>query len=220
MTDCCDINSTTPTLILENYFCEFMLRVKWPTVCIGCGSEDIELTKEEADDSSFSVSISGFGNITYEDPSVRRSNLTSTICVSCQKEASIIMQQDLMPPVVRSLFILIALSAIEVLLIVLLIVENPLNTDNLKGFVLTGIILVGMIMFLTILPSYLKGKNETKNISIPLMKVDRIDKAGHVAFVFRSEKFTELFKTANPDYHVFQHQSPHLIKSVRRELMG
>ena len=85
--------------------------------------------------------------------------------------------------------------------------------------IIAGIILVGVMMVFFILPSYLKNKNEIKNITIPLMKVDRVDKEGHVAFVFRSEKFTQLFKSANPDFIVYQHPAPHRVKSVRMELM-
>ncbi|MHA1637651.1 MAG: hypothetical protein ACTSUB_06500 [Candidatus Thorarchaeota archaeon] len=196
-----------------------MLRVKWPKVCIGCGTEDIALAKGESADSSFKVSISGFGNITYHDPNVERSTVTSTICTSCQKEARSIIQQDLMPKVERNLFFLIAFSAIEVILIFLLIMDNIPSIDNLKGVILTGIILNGVMLFLLILPSYLTSKNEIKNITIPLMKVDQIDKVGHVAFVFRSEKFTKLFKSANPNVQVFQHPCPHQIRSIRMELM-
>ena len=196
-----------------------MLRVKWPKVCIGCGSDDIELTKDGSGDGSFKVSISGFGNITYNDPNVRRSDLTSTICPSCQKEARSVIQQDMMPSVVRFMFLLIAFSAVEILLVVLLIMDNALITENMKGGIIAGIILVGVMMTFLILPSYLRNKNETKNITIPLMKVDRIDKVGHVAFVFRSEKFTKMFKSENPDFLVYQHPAPHRVKSVRMELM-
>ncbi len=196
-----------------------MLRVKWPKVCIGCGTEDIELTKEGSWDSSLKVSVSGFGNVTYDDPSVQRSNVTSSICASCQKEAHTIIQEDLMPTVVMRRSILMAFTSIEILLILLLVMDNIQFAENLKGVFLAAIILVGVLMVFIILPSYLTSKNEIKNISIPLMKVDQIDKVGNVAFVFRSEKFMKLFKSANPGVLVYLHPSPHQVKSIRMELM-
>lgn len=189
-----------------------MQELVWPTLCLGCGSEDTAIAKHtESPAVSIKVDLSQPGRITYRQSTESHLKTTSSLCPSCKAEGAVIRERDLYPTYRSILNIILILVILDVSMIVCL--TSPLGLVRaIFGMSATGL----GVLIIFLVPAYYDRKRIYNNELGPFIRIEHVRsrRKYRQGFVFSNQMFMQAFKESNPEVPVSLHPNPHLARIV------